>query len=325
MVYIFGMREVDLRGVDLNLLVVLDALLAEKSVTRAAHRLNMSQPAVSRALSRLRALFSDPLLVDSRAGYILSTRAEEIRPALRRTLAGVGDMLLATPFNPAAATGQVRLAMLDLQAASLVPFLLARLANESPGLDLDILPPSTTAIESLENDVVDAVIGVFDDAPAGIHRRRLFDDGFVTLMRAGHPAAGKKLTLDDYLGLGHIVVSVTGIGPAPVDIALAGIGRRRRVNVRVPSFFAAVEIAARSDLIMTLPSSLAQTAAGMGRFVALPPPIDLGSFTMSLVWHVRHQHDPRHIWLRSTIVAAAAMMTAADAGAARLDPLGTPV
>ncbi|ARQ03139.1 LysR family transcriptional regulator [Pseudorhodoplanes sinuspersici] len=325
------MREVDLRGVDLNLLVVLDALLEEKSVTRAARRLNMSQPAVSRALSRLRALFSDPLLVDSRAGYILNTRAEEIRPALRRTLAGVGDMLLATPFNPAAATGQMRLAMLDLEAASLVPLLLERFANEAPGLDLDILPPSATAIEMLENDVVDAVVGVFDDAPAGIHRRRLFDDGFVTLMRAEHPDAGKKLTLDDYLRLGHIVVSVTGIGPAPVDIALNAIGRRRRVNVRVPSFFAAVEIAARSDLVMTLPSSLAKTTAGMGRLVALAPPIDLGSFTMSLLWHARHQHDPRHIWLRSTIVAAATAMTAAVPGsspvanAARLDPPGTPV
>lgn len=333
MVYIVGMREVDLRGVDLNLLVVLDALLEEKSVTRAADRLNMSQPAASRALSRLRALFTDPLLVDGRAGYILSARAEEIRPALRRTLAGVGEMLSAAPFDPAAATGHVRLVMLDLEAASLVPFLLARLADEAPALDLDILPPSTKAIETLENDAVDAVVGVFDDAPAGIHRRRLFDDGFVTLMRAGHPAAGKRLTLDDYLGLSHIVVSVTGVGPAPVDIALAGIGRRRRVNVRVPSFFAAVEIAARSDLVMTLPSSLAQTAAAMGRFVALPPPIDLGSFTMSLLWHARHQDDPRHVWLRRTVVAAATMLTAAvpgspakaDGGAARLDPLGTPV
>lgn len=302
------MREVDLRGVDLNLLVVLDALLEEKSVTRAARRLNMSQPAASRALSRLRALFTDPLLVDGSDGYILSARAEAVRPALRTTLAGVGTMLTAREFDPATATGHVRLAMLDLQAASLVPFLLARLSAEAPALDLDILPPSTTAIETLESDAIDAVIGVFDDAPAGIRRRRLFDDGFVTLMRAGHPAVDGTLTLDRYLGLGHIVVSVTGVGPAPVDIALAGMGLRRRVQVRVPSFFAAVEIAARSDLIMTLPSSLAQTAAGMGRFVGLPPPIDLGSFTMSLLWHARRQDDPRHIWLRRAVVAAAAML-----------------
>jgi DNA-binding transcriptional LysR family regulator len=101
------------------------------------------------------------------------------------------------------------------------------------------------------------------------------------------------------------VVTVTGVGQAPVDVVLASMGRERRVSVRVPSFLAAVEIAAHSDLIMTLPSSLAQTAAGMGRFVALPPPIDLGRFTMSLVWHARHQDEPRHVWLRRIVVDAA--------------------
>lgn len=302
------MREVDLRRVDLNLLVALDALLEERNVTRAARRLGMSQPAASRALARLRTLFSDALLVEGRAGYILSARAEEIRPALRKTLAGVSEMLSASPFDPAVATGPVRLLMPDLQAAALVPHLLARLAAEAPTLDLEIMPPSTLLFEALENDTVDAIVGVIDEAPSGIRRRGLYDDGFVTLMRAGHPAADGELTLDRFLGLGHIVVSITGVGPAPVDAALAGI--RRRVNVRVPSFLAAVEIAARSDLVMTLPSSLAQTAAGMRRFVALPPPFDLGRFTMSLLWHARRHDEPRHAWLRRSIVAAAAELTA---------------
>ncbi len=323
------MRQVDLRGVDLNLLVVLDALLQEKSVTRAARRLNMSQPAASRALSRLRALFSDALLVEGSDGYVLSKRAEALQPALRRTLGGVGEMLSAVPFDPASATGSVRLMMLDLETASLAPFLLARLAEEAPQLDLDILPPSAGAVGWLADDAVDAVIGVFEDAPAGILRRSLYDDGFVTLMRLGHPAARSTLALDHYLELGHIVVSVTGIGAAPVDIALDKLNVRRRVKVRVPSFLAAVEIAARSDLVMTLPTSLAQTAAGMARFVALPPPIDLGHFTMSLLWHARQQDDPRHTWLRRTIVAAAARLSAEVPGTAatpaRLDPFGSHV
>lgn len=303
--YMVDMREMDLRAIDLNLLVALDALLEEQNVTRAARRLGMSQPAASRALSRLRALFSDALLVDGRGGYILTARAETIRPELRRTLAGIREMLEATPFNPATATGHVRLLVPDLQAAALAPYLLARFADESPVLDLDILPLGTTAMEMLENDEADAAVGVIDDAPAGMRRRGLYDDRLVTLIRAGHPAASGTLTLDRYLELGHIVVSITGVGPAPVDTALAAIGLGRRVRVRVPSFLAAVEIAARSDLIMTLPSSLAQTAAGMGRFVALPPPIDLGTVTMSLVWHARRQDEARHIWLRQIIVAAA--------------------
>ncbi|MFC6487062.1 LysR family transcriptional regulator [Nitratireductor sp. GCM10026969] len=303
------MHEVDLRQVDLNLLVTLHALLEERSVTRAAGRLGMSQPAVSRALARLRTLFADALLVDGRNGYILTVRAEEIRPTLRSMLAGISDMLETRPFEPAAATGLVRLLMADLEAAALAPRLLSHLAAEAPALDLDIQPPGTSLFEALQSDAVDAIVGVIGEAPAGIRRRGLYEDGFVTLMRAGHPAAEGKLTLGRYLELGHIVVSITGVGPAPVDVALAGMGRRRRVNVCVPNFLAAVEIAGRSDLIMTLPSSLALTAAGMGRFVTVPPPVDLGRVTMSLAWHARHQDEPRHVWLRRTVVAAAKGVT----------------
>jgi len=305
MKYIHSMREVDLRRIDLNLLVTLEALLEERSVTRAAHRLDMSQPAVSRALGRLRTLFGDALLADGKGGYVLSARAEEIRPTLRQVLTGVGDLLEARPFDPAAATGQVRLLMADLEAATLAPRLLARFAAEAPLLDLDILPPGASPFAGLESDAVDAMVGVIGEAPAGIRRRALYDDCLVTLLRTGHRATAGRLTLKRYLELDHIVVSITGVGPAPVDTVLAGMGHRRRVAVRVPSFLAAVEIAAQSDLVMTLPSSLAQTATGMGRFTALPPPFDLGRFTMSLAWHARRQDEPRHAWLRQAIVAAA--------------------
>ena len=231
--------------VDLNLLVTLDALLDQRNVTQAARRLGMSQPAASRALARLRRLFGDALLVDGRAGYVLSARAEAIRPVLRRLLAGIGAMLEASPFDPAAATGHLRLLMPDLQAAALAPFLLTRLADEAPALDLDLLPPSATAIEALENDGVDAVVGLIDDAPAG--------SAAATLRRPLRHADARRTSrrrrsfhARALFGLGHIVVSITGVGPAPVDVALAALGHRRRVSVRVPGFLAAVEIAARS-------------------------------------------------------------------------------
>lgn len=316
--YIFIMREVDLRQVDLNLLVALDALLHERNVTRAAARLGMSQPAASRALGRLRALFSDALLVDGPKGYMLSARAEEVRPALRQALAGIGALLEANSFDPAGATGSVRLLMTDLHAAVLAPHLLARLAVEAPGLDLDILPPGPTLMDALESDAADAVVGVIDEAPAGIRRRKLLDDHFVTFMRKGHPAAAEELTLERYLALDHIVVSITGRGAAPVDELLAAMGRSRRVRVRVPNFFAAVEIAADSDLVMTLPASLAQTAAGAARFIMLPPPVDPGRFALSLVWHARHQDAPRHVWLRRLIVAVAQPFAVADGPATAL-------
>ncbi|MFD9901056.1 LysR family transcriptional regulator [Mesorhizobium sp. NPDC059025] len=303
------MHEVDLRRIDLNLLVALEALLEERNVTRAAQRLGMSQPAASRALGRLRALFSDALLVDGAGGYMLSARAEELRPHLRRILAGIGDMLEASAFNPAAATGRIRLLMPDLQAAVLAPHLLARLAREAPSLDLEVAAPGTDGFAALEHGGADAMVALIDNAPAGIQRRRLYDEELVTLMRTQHPALARKLTLERFLALEHIVVSVTGSGPAPVDEALARMGQTRRVKLRVPNFFAAVEIAARSDLVMTLPSSLARAAATIGRFVALPPPLDLGVFTMSLAWHARQQDASRHVWLRRAIVAAATEMS----------------
>lgn len=305
MVLILIMRHTDFRKIDLNLLVALDALLQERSVTRAAVRLGMSQPAASRALGRLRAMLGDALLVDGPGGYMLSARAEELRPTLRQTLAGVGAMLESGSFDPAAATGRLRLLMTDLHAAVLCPPLLALLTAEAPGLDLDIIAPGPAPIETLGNDGVDAVVGVFEAAPAGVNRRRLYDETLVTMMRAGHPAADAPLTLERFLDLEHIVVSVTGVGPAPVDEMLAAMGRARRVRMRAPSFFSAVEIAGRSDLVMTLPASLARAAAGMARLVALTPPVDPGRFALSLLWHARHHAAPRHIWIRRLVVAAA--------------------
>jgi DNA-binding transcriptional LysR family regulator len=154
------MREVDLRKADLNLLVVLNALLDERSVSRAATRLGMSQPAASRALARLRALFSDRLLVDGPGGYLLTARAEGMRPLLRQTLAGVGEVLDGRGFDPAQATGPVRLLMLDLEAAVVAPRLIARLARQAPGVDLEVVPPGPRLTEALEADSVDALIGV---------------------------------------------------------------------------------------------------------------------------------------------------------------------
>jgi DNA-binding transcriptional LysR family regulator len=299
------MREVDLHAIDLNLLVILEVLLEERNVTRAAHRLGMSQPATSRALARLRTLFADALLVDGPSGYLLSARAEDMRPTLRRTLAGISQMLQASPFDPATATGCIRLLMPDLQAAVLMPHLLTAIAHEAPALDLDVQTLGRHAMESLENDNADAVVGLIEQAPSGIHRRRLYEERLVTFMRAEHPAAHEELSLDRFLALDHIAVNITGVGPAPVDEALALIGRERRVKVRAPNFFAAMEIAARFDLVMTLPLSLAHVSEAMGRFVSLPPPLHLEKFPMSLAWHARHQDTPKHIWLRRKIVAAA--------------------
>ena len=297
------MRETDLRRADLNLLVILNALLEERSVTRTASRLGMSQPAVSRSLARLRLLFADALLVDGPGGYVLSARAEELRPGLRTLLASVGDLLDRNAFDPRHATGVVRLVMTDLEAAVLAPPLIAALAEQAPDVALEIIPPGSRPMDALEHDTVDAVVGVIDAAPAGIRKRALYRDDFVTMMRADHPAAGQAVDLERFLELGHVVVSITGTGRAWVDLALDRMGRERKVTASVPSFLAAVEIVAKTDLVMTLPASLARIADRF-HLARQPPPLDLEPVVMSLVWHARHQEAPRHVWLRELIVSA---------------------
>lgn len=301
------MRQMDLRRLDLNLLVSLDVLLEARNVTRAAEQLGLSQPAASRALARLRQTFGDPLLVEARGGYLLSSRAEALQPQLRRVLSEIGALVGPGSFEPATAEGEVRLVMPDLLAATFAPRIVTRIAAEAPCLRLEIVPPGPALFEELETGEADAAVGVIDDAPPGFLRRGLYRDGFLTLLRAGHPAAG-SLTLDTYVALRHIAISVTGVGPAPVDVALRGIGRTRTVAARVPSFLAAVEMVAASDLVVTLPETFARQVAAGGRFVAVIPPLDLPGFTMSLAWHARFRTDPRHGWLRGVAVAAAAEM-----------------
>ena len=310
MVHMIGMHQVNLRSVDLNLLTILEVLFEERSVTRTGTRLGMSQPAVSRALARLRILFGDPLLVESSGGYVLSERALEIGPALRRSLAEIGDMLEAKDFVAGQATGRVRLATPDLYAAVIMPPLMTRIEREAPQLDLDIVAPGGTFFDRLENGEIDAVLGVIDEAPASFRRRKLFEDAYVMLLRADHPASNGHVTLDQFLTLQHIAISITGSGPSPIDRMLAASGRERRVKVRVPSFLAAVQIAARSDLVVTLPKSLARNAPDMKRFVMKKPPADPGGFTLSMVWHVRNQSSRRHVWLRNAIIDAVAQVDA---------------
>ncbi|KGJ02849.1 DNA-binding transcriptional regulator, LysR family [Paracoccus halophilus] len=299
------MHQRNLRSVDLNLLVVLEALLAERNVTRAAKRLGLSQPATSRALGRLRAVLGDKLLAEGAGGYSLTPRAVTLEPVLKSVLTEISGMLDAQPFDPATAQGRIRLMTPDLHAAGLLSPLLAQITEAAPGLDIEVPPLQEDPLSALENDQIDAVIGVMDTARSGIQRRALFDDRYVCLLRAGHPAIRQGFSIDDFLACDHVVVAITDVGPTTVDETLAGQGLTRRVRVRIPSFLAAMDMVSRSELVMTLPETLARTA-DVKRFAILPPPMDLPGFTMSLLWHKRYQDAPPHIWLREAIVTAAA-------------------
>jgi len=314
MVFIHTMQDahdLSLAGIDLNLMVILDALLTERHVTRAAQRVGLTQPAASHALARLRALLRDPLLVRGPGGQLVATpRAEAIAPALRRALDSLQQALRGEArFDPATARRSFRIATPDYAELVLLPPLVERLARVAPGIDLWIVPlPEDDSAAALAAADIDLALGVWHvpSWPAGVYQKRLLDDDFRCVVRAGHHAAAQRLTLPRFCELSHLLVAPRGTPGSFVDDALARVGRSRRVAVRVPHFLIAPHVIAASDLVVTLATRVARIYAEPLGLVLLPPPLELPSFTLSMVWHERAHHDPAQRWLREQFAAVAA-------------------
>jgi DNA-binding transcriptional LysR family regulator len=308
-----------LAGVDLNLIVAFDALARERSVTRAAHRVGVTQSAMSHALRRLRDLLGDPLLVRGRSGMALTPRAESLVVPLRSGLMTLGRAL-AQPsvFEPATARRAFCLATPDLFDVLAIPLLLERIRRDAPGVDIAIVPLDEPRLaDRLETGEVDAAIAPqIEDLPSepasvsGLVRRRLFRDRFICFIRADHPAVRRKrrLSLASYAALSHALVSPRGEGPGLVDRILEQQGLTRRVALRLPHFYSALAIVAKSDLILTAPAGLALLVPGGLKVLALPPPLRLPQHSVNLLWHERFTKDPGHGWLRSLIVDVAAQL-----------------
>ena len=314
MIVIVLMQDVHARAlasIDLNLLVVLDALLAEKHVTRAAAKVGLSQSATSHALARLRGLLGDPLLVRGARGALVPTaRAEALAPALRRALDGFVDVLRGAPtFDPASARRAFRIGAGDYAELVLLPRLVARLAREAPGVDLWMVPLPDDPAAALAAGELDVALGVWSSMgwPAGTYQRRLFDEDFRCVVRAGHPATKQRLTLVRYCELDHLLVAPRGTPGSRVDDILASLGRTRRVLVRVPHFLIAPHVIAASDLVVTLATRLSQIYAEPLGLELLAPPFEMPGFTVSMAWHERAHHDPGHRWLRDRLVEASAV------------------
>ena len=301
------MREVNLAGIDLNLLVALGALLEERNVTRAAGRVGLSQPAMSRALGRLRALFDDRLLVRTSAGLEPTPRAEALAAPLRRVLAEVGRMVQPPDFDPAKQQGCVRLAMADYQSLVLLPRLLRHCEREAPGLDLQVVPHGPDSVRGVESGAVDLAIGVFPDADSGFYRQTLYRDDFACVVRAGHPVLEGPMTAERYAALRHAFLTVAGDGRGgAVDEALESIGLSRRIGLRTPHFLAAPLVVAETDLVLTLPRRLAEQLRTFAPLAIFDPPVPLAGFAVSQLWHERRHEDPQHAWLRAAVLACAA-------------------
>jgi DNA-binding transcriptional LysR family regulator len=284
---------------DLNLLVALEVLLAERHVTRAARRLAITQSAASQRLRRLRAHFDDPLLVDARPLMALTPRAAALAGPLRSALAALGAALATgAPFDPRTSRRRFTLIGNDLVEMLALPLLLAHLRPEAPHVSLEMAAPGPSMAERLGAGGADVAFVTSVQAQPSLRQRKILDDPFVVLMRASHPLASRPLTLRRYTEASHVLITPQGAPGSLVDDALASLGHRRHVVQTVRHFASVPFLVAANDVIVTCPRSLARAAQAPWPLIVREAPLELPSTTICAIWHERVHHDPGHTWLR---------------------------
>jgi len=297
---------------DLNLLPIFVALMEERSVTRAAERLGMTQPALSNALARLRATLGDPLFVRERYGIQPTPIALELAPGIAAALAQLDDAVLGQQvFDPDKAERVFTLAPNGYVEFVLVPAIVARLRDVAPGITLRLTPYGNDLVETgVVSGTTAMVLGRILDPPDSLVVQHLMDEGLGCVVRADHPQVGDSLTREQFEAMRHVNVVPTGRMRAGLFQALDRQQLKRDVAISVTNFFAVGEMVAVSDYCATLPRLICRRLAKDPRFKVLDAPVDLGSFPVQMGWHVRYRHDPAHRWLRGLVAETAQRLRA---------------
>jgi len=302
------MRFTHVAEADLNLLLPLYALLEERQVTRAAARCGFSQPAMSRALERLRRTFGDELLVRPDGKFERTPRAECLLGELADLLPRLEGALRGDRFEPATSRHAFRVACTEYAAAILLPELLALLAGRAPRVEVDVVPWSVGGLESVEGGRVDlALVGVHDCH--SLECEELFADGFSCLVAKAHPVASKRLTLKTFLSYSHVEIKVTSGRTPYIDSSLAAHGVRRLVAHRTQFPLSAALITATSQMIFTTPRRLAEVLIRTANLRMIEAPRELADFKYGMAWHRRLRDDAMNAWLRSQVRTAARTLT----------------
>jgi DNA-binding transcriptional LysR family regulator len=303
--------------VDLNLLVYLDVLLREGSVTKAANQLSITQPAMSNGLKRLRDLFKDPLLVRTSEGMTPTQRALEVQPIIRDVLAKLeASIQPATDFSPITSTRTFRIMASDYAESTLLLELIRRLGTIAPNITLDLITPSDVTFHDVEHGKVDMAINRFDELPLSFHQKVVWYDTFSCVLNVNNPVK-QQFNLERYLASQHIWVSKTGFGVGVgvdpnevqklgwVDAELTKIGKKRDIRVFTRHYHVALQLAKAQNLITTLPSKAANLFKDDPDVVIVDPPFDIPPIALKMAWSALLHHDAGHIWLRRLIAEVA--------------------
>ncbi|HEX4196513.1 MAG TPA: LysR family transcriptional regulator [Caulobacteraceae bacterium] len=310
------MREVNIAGIDLNLVPALEALLRRRNVTHAAAEVGLSQPAMSRALARLRDRLDDPLLVRTRAGYVLTPRAQAIQPRLAEAVSSLRAVFQAPDFDPAAERRTLRLAATDAQTVLLIPAVTARLAAEAPGVDLRVEAYGADPYQRLESGALDLAFALAETPlPPGAYSEPVVEDRLALVMRRGHPAADRPWSLATYGEFAHVGVALIGDGRSEIDALLASEGVVRRIGLVTPYFVAALAAVAATDMVTTLSAALAGRFAADFGLVLREPPFGQSRLRMTLVSSHIRAADPLLAWFRALVREVALSQSSSPAGA----------
>ena len=297
----------DLHGIDLNLLVAFDALMKERSVTKAGIRIGRTQPAMSAALARLRSLLKDELLVRGPQGLQPTPRALDLAEPLSRALADIQRTLDFTQaFDPATSSAAFTIGLSDHPTFALLPQLVAHFAKAAPAATLQVrnFSARNDAIDLLDAGEADVTVGVPATKTGRILTQPLFEERFVSIVRKDHPAAGKALDLDAFLALPHLLVSPENERFGHVDAALAKEGLQRRLALTLPNMYAAPLLIARSDMIATLMAGVVAASGHAHELALLEPPLMLEPIPFVMSWHRRNDAHPAQRWFRNCVAEA---------------------
>ncbi len=297
--------EIDLARIDLNLLVALDVLLEERSVSRAAGRLFVTQPAMSQTLRRLRGLFGDALLVRVKGGMEMTPRALHLQGPLRAALRQMRRAIEGeAAFVPKESRAHIRITALDYVMSALIPSFLRVLQQEAPQVNVTVLSMKPQyAPMALEEGEVDLALGVLPRLPSHLGSCLLYTEEFLSMVSVKHPLLGGEITLERFIGYPHVLVSTTGEGEGAVDRALREQEKSRRVGVRIPSFLAVAPVLQGTELVATMPAQVVLQMAQYYPLFVFRPPLVLPSFRVEMAWPMRLAEAAEHRWVREQIVS----------------------
>lgn len=299
------MQHIDDAALDFALLRVFKMLLDTRHVTRAAERLGLTQSATSHALGRLRRVFDDELFVRGPRGMLPTERALALAPQVHDMLARLEQLTATTTFDPAKLVRRFIIGGGDFTEIAVLPRLLPLLRREAPGVDLTMRSIADSDTD-LANGTLDLALGVLSSSSPALVVKKLFDEGFVTLLRKGHPALSKTLTVRRWAALDHVLITPRGSDGGIVDEVLAEHGLRRRVVVQTVTFASAPLLVENSDCVTTMPARMAALLTVGREIVVMPTPVPLPRFSVTLAFHERSRGDPAHHWLRDRIADIAA-------------------